>query len=208
MIKINLLKSYATQGNANAGASASYFSDDGDERKTILINFAKRVAILLIGPLALHIYESQVIPELNNQLTIARQTVAEARSFNESKRGLTDEIKKYEQEQSKISAQMSFIDQVSKDKLNEYKLFRQLQNVMPETIWLNRLEFAGSDVTLIAETDVPGDISKFMERITNTDFLINVSPIKQDVKIDGYGIGLTTTVFSVKAHFNSERSPE
>ncbi len=197
MIKINLLKSMANQG----GASTSYFSSD-EERKVLLNNFAKRAAILLIGPVALYLYEGQIIPELNNQLQAEQQVVVEVRAFNESKRGLSEEIKKYEQEQGKINAQMTFIDQVSKDKLNEYRLFQHLQKVTPETIWLNQLEFNGLNVSFTAETDVPADISKFMERLSRADFLINVSPVKQDIKNDAFGIGVSTTIFSIKAEIN------
>ncbi|MBC7421749.1 MAG: PilN domain-containing protein [Bdellovibrio sp.] len=198
MIKINLLKAFNTAG----GVSDSYFSSD-EERKKIYFNFAKRIAVVLIGPLALYIYENQTIPEMQQQLQTVEQQLSETRQFNESKKGLADEIKKYEQEQTKINLQMSFIDQVSKDKLNEFKLFQHLQRVTPETIWVNRLEFKGAELSISSETDVPADISKFLERLGSAEFLINVSPTNQDVRADAFGLGISTTTFTIKAQFNN-----
>ncbi len=196
MIKINLLKSFNAEG-----ASEGFFSSD-DEQKKVLGEFLKRLAIVLIGPLALYGYESQIIPEKNAKLSQVQQTLAETRQFNESKSGLADEIRKYEQEQAKINAQMSFIDQIAKDKVNEFRLFQHLQKVTPETIWINKLQFRGAEISIAAETDVPGDISKFMERLSLADFLINVSPVNQDVRSDAFGLGILTTTFTVKAQFN------
>jgi type IV pilus assembly protein PilN len=197
MIKINLLKSFTAE-NSNE----SFFATD-DEQKKVLGEFAKRLVVLLIGPLALYGYENKILPELNQKLSETQAALSETRQFNESKKGLADEIKKYEQEQAKISAQMSFIDQIAKDKVNEFKIFQHLQRVTPESIWINRLQFKGSEISIAAETDVPADISKFMERLSIADFLTEVSPVNQDVKADAFGLGITTTTFTLKAQFSN-----
>ena len=198
MIKINLLKTYAMESSSDG---ESYFSSDDDKKRTF-VNFAKRATVLFIGPLALIGYESQTIPELQRQMQAVDNTLNETRQFIESKKGLADEIKKYQQEQAKINLQMNFIDQVSKDKLNEYKLFQHLQKVTPETIWVTRLEFKGINISISGETDAAVDIAKFMERLASAEFLTNVSPVSQDVKNDAFGLGISTTTFSVKAQFS------
>ncbi len=200
MIKINLLKSFNSEGETD-----SSFSTD-EEKNKIAIEFAKRLFLLLLGPIALYIYERQVIPDLNRQLAQLTQTYTETKVFNESKKGLADEIKKYEQEQAKINAQMNFIEQVAKDKANELRLIQHLQRSTPETIWINKLDFKGSELLISAESDVPGDIAKFLERLGNVDYLINISPISQDVKYNAFGLGITTTLFTVKAQFNNAGS--
>ena len=55
-----------------------------------------RAIILAIGPLALYFYEGAIIPELNTRLDAANKSVSEAQQFIKSKKGLADEIKKYE----------------------------------------------------------------------------------------------------------------
>ena len=200
MIKINLLKSFAIDGAAD-----NTFSTE-EEKNKLALEIVKRLAVLVLGPIALFIYEGQIIPELNKQLQAYTQTYNETRQFNESKKGLSDEIKKYEQEQAKINLQMNFIEQVAKDKANEFKLFQHLQRVTPETIWIDKLQFKGSELTISAQSDVPGDIAKFLERLGNADYLVNISPVNQDVKTDAYGLGITITTFTVRAQFNSAGS--
>ncbi|MBC7741169.1 MAG: PilN domain-containing protein [Bdellovibrionaceae bacterium] len=203
MIKINLLKSFAADGVAVS--SSSTFSTD-EEKNRVAIEFIKRLVVLLIGPLCLFLYEGQIIPELNAKLAQLTQVYNDTNSFNESKKGLADEIKKYEQEQAKINAQMNFIELVAKDKANEFKLFQHLQRVTPETIWINKLQFKESELLISAESDVPGDISKFLERLSSAEYLINISPVNQDIKSDAFGLGITTTLFTIKAQFNNAGS--
>ncbi len=195
MIKINLLTTFA-----NLEADDSSFAPD-DEQKQIYIDFAKRLVILLIGPLAMYFYENSQIPEFRNQIAQLSAKLAEHKQFNDKKKGLAEEIKKYEEDQTKLNAQMSFMKKVSNEKINELKLFQYLQSNTPDSVWLNKVEIKGAELTLTAETDVPADITKFLDALGNATFLISVSPLNQDTKADSMGLGITTTVFNVKANF-------
>lgn len=197
MIKINLLTTFA-----NLEVDDSSFSPDG-EQKQIYIDFAKRIVILLIGPLALYFYENSQIPEFRNQIAQLNAKLAENKQFNDKKKGLAEEIKKYEEDQSKLNAQMSFMKKVSNEKINELKLFQYLQSNTPDSVWLNKVEIKGTELTLSVETDVPADITKFLDALASATFLVSVSPLNQDTKADSMGLGITTTVFNVKANFTS-----
>lgn len=199
MIKINLLKSF-TSGGSESFASLGASSD----RDQLLIDSMKRIAIILIGPAALYIYEGQAIPVLQHKLTTVQNELAETTAFNQSKSGLAAEIKKYEEEQAKINAQMNFINRIARDKINEFKLFQHLQSATPESVWINRLEFRDNELSLNAESDVPEDLNKFSVRLSNADFLTNIIPIDQDIKADPFGVGVATTSQNLKAQFNSE----
>ena len=197
MIRINLLKSFSM-----TTTGASDFYTDNSSRDQVLKAVLFRAIILAIGPGALYLYEGAIIPEMQAKLATANAAVSEAQQFIDSKKGLASEIKKYEEEQAKFNSQMNFINQISKDKVNEFKLFQHLQASTPESVWINKLEFRGNELALEAESDVATDLSTFLERLSNAEFLANIIPIKQDIKPDPFQIGITTTMMSLKASFN------
>ncbi len=197
MIRINLLKFYATMDSGEG----SYGEED--EKKKIYIDFLKRFVVILIGPLGLYFYENAQIPEFKNQITQLTAKIADLKQFNDKKKGLAEEIKKYEEDQNKLNAQMNFMRKVSNEKINELKLFLYLQSNIPDSVWINKLELKSSDLTLNAESDVPAEITKFLDILSSAPFLAGVSPLNQETKVDSLGPGVTTTTFNVKANFSA-----
>ena len=197
MIRINLLKYYATL-DSNEG-----FFGEEEEKKKIYVDFLKRLVVTLIGPLAFFLYETAQIPEYKSQIAQLTATIADLKQFNEKKKGLAEEIKKYEEDQNKLNAQMNFMRKLSNEKINELKLFIYLQSHIPESVWINKLELVGTDLTLNAESDTPAEITKFLEQLSAAPFLTGVSPLNQETKPDSIGPGVTTTTFNVKANFTS-----
>ncbi len=201
MIKINLMKSFAV-----SGAEQFTTLSAGGERDKFIIDAIKRIVIIIIGPAAIYMYELKIIPELQGKLQQVQNELTETTSFNQSKSGLANEIKKYEEEQLNINGQMNFINKLARDKINEFKLFRHLQNATPESVWINRLEFKDNELMINAESDVQDELNKFSVRLSNADFLSNIIPIDQDVKADPFGVGISTTSQNLKARFNTESS--
>ncbi len=200
MIRINLLHSYV-EGAKDVGGGES-FSDDEDNRK-IGTEMAKRIAVLLIGPIGLIIYEGQIIPVLQAKLAEATTKYAELKQFNDSKQGLTQEIKKYETEQARFNAQMDFINKIDNDKVNEYRLFEHLKSSTPDNVWVTKLDLVENLLTIAAESDDPKDIATFIQRLSNSDFITNLVPMNQTSKKNFAGTDVTTTVFTVKAQLTS-----
>jgi type IV pilus assembly protein PilN len=203
MIRINLLKSF-TSGGGGGGNQFSSLASAGGDRDQLMIQSIKRLVILVLGPLALYIYESQAIPELQNKLNAINAEVTQTATFNQSKNGLAQEIKKYEEEQDKINKQMNFINKIARDKTNESKLFQHLYNSTPETVWINRLEFRDNVLSIDTESEIAEDLNKFSERLNMTEFLTNIIPTAQTYKIDPFGISVNTVTQNLKAQFNSE----
>lgn len=202
MIKINLLKAIASQGAGSdslAGMAAS-----GSEKDQLIIEFCKRIFIIFLGVIALYLYEMYAIPELQKNLTAIQAELAETEAFNQSKSGLAAEIKKFEEEQAKINAQMNFINKITRDKINEFKLFLHLQNSTPESVWINRLDFKDDELLISAESDVSEDLNRFSLKLSNTEFLTQIIPTDQSVKVDPMGVGINTTTQNLKAKFVSE----
>lgn len=204
MIKINLLSTYKETAATSAGASGNVILSDDDEKKKILTEFAKRAAVLLIGPLGLYIYEMQTMPELQAKLNEKNRQMAELQEFNQSKEALAEDIKKYEVEQSQFNAQMDFINKISRDKLNEYKLFQHLKDSTPESVWINDLELMENTLSITAESDDAKEIETFIQRLSNADFITGLVPLSQTNKQNLLDIGVNTTLFTVRAQLNSD----
>lgn len=202
MIKINLLNSYKMAANPGRGSDNTSMSDD-DEQKQIIKDFLKRMLVLFIGPLGFFIYESQTIPILQTTLAETTRKYNELKQFNDSKQGLTQEIKKYEIEQARFNAQMDFINKIDHDKVNEYRLFEHLKTSTPDNVWINKLDLNGNLLVINAESDDAKVIATFIQRLSNVEFITNLIPLNQSNKKGFAGTDVSTTVFTVKAQLNS-----
>lgn len=199
MIKINLLKTFTTSGSDPDSLGFS----EGEDQNKMYLDFSKRIIAFLIGPLCFYFYETSKIPELQSQIAAKNQLLADLRQFNEKKKGLAEEIKRYEEDQARLNGQMSFMRKIAEEKVNELKLMEYLQDYTPESVWINKLELKGSELTINAESDVASDISKFIENLSSAQFLTGVSPTNQETKSNGLAEGITTTSFNVRASFSS-----
>ena len=204
MIKINLLTSYI-EGAKDGGGGGLGLSFGGDDEggQQVGLDFGKRVAVLLIGPIGLFVYESQTIPVLQAKLSEATVKHSELKQFNDSKQNLTLEIKKYETEQARFNAQMDFINKIDNDKVNEYRLFEHLKSSTPSNVWVTKLELIDNNLTIAAESDDPKDIATFIQRLSNAEFISNLVPMNQTSKKNFSNTDVTTTVFTVKAQLNA-----
>lgn len=205
MIKINLLNTFkdSAAGGSSGYASSAAFASDDDEKRKIIIECLKRVAILVIGPLGLYVYDMQTLPVLAEQLRETQAKFEELKKFNDSKQGLAEEIKKYEIEQARFMAQTDFINKIDRDKVNEFRLFEHLKNSTPENLWLNKLELIGSSLIINVESVSAKEIEKFIQRLSNAEFVSNLTPINQTNKKNYADTDTSTTLMTIKAQLVS-----
>lgn len=197
MIKINLLSSYKDYAAAK-GAGSGLILDE-DEKKQLAIDISKRLAILAIGPLGLYIYEAQTIPVLIQNREQAAAQFEELKKFNDSKQNSAEEIKRYEDEQTRFNAQMDFINKIQADKLNEYKLFQHLKDTTPASVWINKLSLRENNLAISGEATDPSEISIFTNKLQNADFIATLVPSSQNVNFNYKETGINTTQFEINA---------
>jgi|GEM_PF-6032201 len=201
MIKINLLNSFK-EVSRSGGIGGVIYSDD-EEKGKVYRAVGLRILVLLFGPLGLYIYEVQTLPVLQASLNELNQKYNDMKQFNDSKQGMAEEIKKYEIEQARFNAQMDFINKIDRDKVNEYKLFEHLKTSTPDNVWINKLELQDNSLRIDAESYDAKEIEKFIQRLSNSDFIADVIPLNQTSKKGFAGTDVSTTVFSVKAQLIS-----
>ncbi len=203
MIKINLLTSYIEGAKDSGGGLGLSFGGDDEGSQQVGLDFSKRIAVLVIGPIGLFVYDSQTIPVLQNTLAEATAKFSELKVFNDSKQNLALEIKKYETAQARFNAQMDFINKIDADKVNEYRLFEHLKSSTPANVWVTNLKLYDNNLTIEAESDDPKDIATFIQRLSNAEFISNLVPMNQTSKKNFSNTEVTTTVFKVQAQLNA-----
>lgn len=204
MIKINLLNSFKDANRV--GGVGGLIESDAEEKSRLYRAIGVRVLVLVVGPLGLYIYEAQTLPVLQGKLNELNQKYSESKQFNDSKQDLAQEIKKYEIEQARFNAQMDFINKIDRDKVNEYKLFEHLKTSTPENVWINKLELQNNSLVINAESYDAKEIEKFIQRLSNADFIAEVVPLNQTNKKGLSGTDIATTIFTVKAQLISRGS--
>lgn len=193
MIKVNLLKNFQ-------GVAGSDFTTAAD-RDAILKQAGKKLAVCLIGPIALYIYEINNLPGLQKKLAQVNSQITEVQQFNNKKQALADEIKQYKINQQKIDTQVKFLNIITSEKQNEVRLLSLVQEAVPNGMWLSSLRIDSNNVVVIGECDSQEGLGQFLVRLNNSEFLEQVQLSNQESKKDNLGVGIPTVVFNIKAKF-------
>ncbi|MEN0058247.1 MAG: PilN domain-containing protein [Bdellovibrio sp.] len=176
MIKINLASSAATGIAPNMSAPLSsggeVFSGGPEEtRKEAL----KRLVLLLVGPLALYIYESQNIPTLLGALNVKRQALSELESYNAKAAASVAEIKKFKEDEALIETRISALEKISRDRQREVRVLDLLQTVIPEKAWLTRVQINPDRLNIQGMALTDFEVSTFLDALTRSVFLMDVN---------------------------------
>lgn len=184
MIKINLATSKVSSmplGGAGAGLGVE-FVDESDTRK----NAMKRILIIMLGPLALFLYENQNIPGKMNELQSKSQVLAELQAYNAKQADSVAEIKKFKEDEALIESRISALEKIAKDRQREIRVLDLLQNVIPEKAWLSRLEINPDRVNIQGMAMSDFEVSSFLEALTKSVFLMDVNLVSSnEVTEDG-----------------------
>lgn len=190
MIKINLASATSTGGGASAmssslGISAGTFLSADEVRKEAL----KRLVLLLVGPLALFIYENQNVPAKVSELNAKNQALAELQNYNAKQAASVAEIKKFKEDEALIEARIAALEKISKDRQREIRVLDLLQTVIPEKAWLTRIQINPDKVNIQGLALNDFEVSTFLEALTKSVFLMDVNLVSSsEVTQDGVNL--------------------
>ncbi len=174
MIKINLASSASIGTGASLGASLGISSDSFLSPDQIRKEAMKRLVLLLVGPLALYIYENQNVPAKVADLNAKNQVLAELQSYNSKQAASVAEIKKFKEDEALIEARISALEKISKDRQREIRVMELLQTVIPEKAWLTRVQISPEKVNIQGLALSDYEVSTFLEALTKSAFLMDV----------------------------------
>ncbi|MBV2167465.1 MAG: PilN domain-containing protein [Bdellovibrio sp.] len=174
MIKINLASSASIGTGASLGASIGISSDSFLSPDQIRKEAMKRLVLLLVGPLALYIYENQNIPAKVADLNAKNQVLTELQSYNSKQAASVAEIKKFKEDEALIEARISALEKIAKDRQREIRVMELLQTVIPEKAWLTRVQISPEKVNIQGLALSDYEVSTFLEALTKSAFLMDV----------------------------------
>jgi type IV pilus assembly protein PilN len=147
-----------------------------------------RLLILAIVPLALYGYELQNIPELQSRLSSKNAVLTSLTEKNERAKGAVEEIGKFKEDQARLQKQIDTLEGLQKERLREVKILDNLQKDIPEKVWLTRMEFQDTTLKLSGAATADVEVSTFMDNMSRSVFLRDVSLLKSDSEKTEQGI--------------------
>jgi type IV pilus assembly protein PilN len=208
MIKVNLLKSrggntttarstgtdinYETSFDINATGNQSAGGGSGFITKILFMG------IFVGGALA---YESYNIGQLQSQLGNLTTQQSTLNAEIEQKKPIAEKARTMQKEILDLEAKIQGIKGLSKIRLREIKAIDFIQNVIPEKVWLTRLNFENDKLTLEGAALADDQLNKFTDALEGKSYFRNVILLKAierkstdgTMKIFEISSGLTTT---------------
>lgn len=189
MIRINLAGVKVT-GSVGLLADGDVGFTPAELQKQALI----RILIIVAFPAALWFWEGQVIPAMTIERDQKLGVLEELRSYNGRNARSVQEIKKFKDEEGKLQARIGFLDKLSKDRLREIKVVDLVQQIIPEKVWLSRLEIGNGRMVLSGMAMSDFDISSFMEALAKSVHFVDVNLVSS---VENYFDGLNLKKFEI-----------
>ncbi len=137
------------------------------ERQRQFINIAVGAAILMIGIIALaHIQIDGMINAQNARNSFLQDQITRVNAE-------IKEIESLEKEKQALLARMKIIQELQGSRSEIVHLFDELARIIPEQVYLIKLDRTGHEVHLEGVADSNEDISEFMRRLNASPWFTN-----------------------------------
>lgn len=191
MIKINLAPS--SEQRVSSGSSSASFGSGSSSMSDVYLGpeqirkeGLKRILILLLGPLALFVYENQNVPAKSAELSAQRQVLTDLQAYNAKQANSVAEIKKFKEDEATIEKRISALEKISKDREREIRVMDLLQLITPEKAWLSRVQLNPDRVNVQGYALSDLDVSTLLEGLTRSALLMDVNLVSStEVSQDG-----------------------
>ena len=153
---------------------ASFFSDIKIDVKSI-IGFVLRIVVCAVGTFVLIYFEKQNINKLNvdkakanTELNAFKKKQAEMEKQIEGFEYIAKKSKEYE---DKVSIMETIVDK----RLSAITGLDKIQGVIPEEVWLKKVEFRDKDFTITGISTTNKQIQNFVEELEKTRLFSKVN---------------------------------
>ena len=174
MIKINLMRGV---GSPNTSESASIDLNDKIDAEKQRQDLLVRVLIVFLFPIALYVYQQQILPDKKSLMSSKTKEFEELVVFNQQASQSTEDIKKTTDVLNIIEEKILKIEAKTKNRTREIRLIELIQKVIPAKVWLTDLEYVAGRVTLKGYAPNDADVFLFTESLSKNPILIDVNLI-------------------------------
>lgn len=171
MIRINLASAKGMASlSPGVGGDGGVVIVSDQVRKDALV----KLLVIILIPMGLYFYEQQNIPAIYAELNQKQATLAQLAEFNLRAENAVREIKKFKEDERKIQSRISALERISKNRFREVKVLDLFQQVIPERLWLTRVDIKDGKILLAGLSMSDIDISTFMDSLSKSVFLQDV----------------------------------
>jgi Tfp pilus assembly protein PilN len=178
VIKVNLLRNRVQ--DAAAPGVMQVESGGSDTRDALT-----KIAFILLFVLALMVWESQTINNLNNERAVVANQVSELETQAQSKATEVEGIKDIAKQAEELKDKLKVLKLLSRLRLREVKTLDFMQSSIPEKVWLKTVIFE-SDRTKMetGRFQITGnsvsteDLTDFVKRLEDSAYLQEVIVLK------------------------------
>jgi len=193
MIKINLLTSF--------GTSSSEVLQQIDDQKNIQITFIKKISVMLLGILALFIYEQYTVPKLTEEQRTLQAQLTELSTFNLKKEDLKVEIEKYENDRIRLNRQTEFLQKIQRERALSVQFLQKIKKLIPQGVWLTSIKVEGLQIEIKGESDSEKEVNDFNMKLAGLNFLKDVIVLSIELKPAAPTVRVPIKTFEMKAQF-------
>ncbi|MFP5518669.1 MAG: PilN domain-containing protein [Bdellovibrionia bacterium] len=172
MIKVNLAPSLAKGGLGSGvfGSDSGLFVSDETLRKEA----AKRILVILLGPLGLFLYEQQIIPEKLATLASVRQTHQSLVAFNASGADIVKRIEKLNATKALFDKRLEAIEALQKNRFREVRILDVVQSSIPETAWLREVNMQRDRILINGFSMSDAETTRFLDDLSRSSHIKEV----------------------------------
>lgn len=161
-----------------------------------------KVAVILIGVVALHFYESGNLDQLSLQVAQVSQELQSMQMTLDQKNQELASMGSLEQESKVLQDKMKLLKKLSQLRLREVKSLDYLQTVIPPRIWLTSLKIDQSSYVLRGRSQDEPSITLFVDKLEDGGYfsdviLIQDSPVEErNAELRAFEIVARSEVFN------------
>ncbi len=173
MIKANLLKTRVTKASKNSDMDSFDIPEFSEESKGSSSDSVKALfsfLIILIFPLGLVIYEKFNLQVVNEESGKLQNELAAITADIEQKKLESDRVDSVKKKVSELELRTKEIVDLTKGRLVKIKSLDFLQNIIPERVWLVKIEARATRVILSGFAISDDDLSDFLKKLESASF--------------------------------------
>ncbi len=171
MIKINLLDEVKAAGERPTGPSEGKAAIDPDQQKKNII-FGVEVGVALVI-IAIWYFT------LNGKYTTLLSQKTEKENEYRKVQALLEEVEKYRAQKALLQKQVDLIEELKVKQKGPADLMKRLYTILPDQVFLKKLEQKDTAVKLIGEALNDPALSNFYNKLDGSAYFVDIVPGKK-----------------------------
>jgi type IV pilus assembly protein PilN len=198
LIKINLADKKANfvplkKKDGSSDSVDDFIQVGENELKKQLI---QKIIILLLPSVALFAWENISVPQKQQALTGKQKQISEITKKIADTKVKTAKFPEAEKNFKNVSIKIELLEKLRKSRKLEVKVLDNLQRVIPEKVWISRLEISDGHLSISGSSLTDIALTSFMDSLAKSVFLKDVSLVRASEAGDDF-TGLTVKKFEV-----------